>query len=160
MNDISDTFPLTNDLLKPWSMPALVLTALLLMGAAAWSYLRAPGGKRYRVGVVLGIRLVALILVFLALSGTSCVNRDELKVPSILLVGVDASESMSAVKDEVGRVSRWEHLSRSSSSSSATRSPSSTPTTPARPMASGPIPHRCYVSSLTSTVASATCVAW
>src|SRR5438093_481975 len=46
MNDISDAFPLTNDLLKPWSMPALVLTALLLMGAAAWSYLRAPGGKR------------------------------------------------------------------------------------------------------------------
>src|SRR5262249_48522402 len=110
MNDLSDTFPLTNDLLKPWSMPALVLTALLLMGAAAWSYLRAPGGKRYRVGVVLGIRLVALMLIFLALSGTSCVNRDELKVPSLLVVVVDGSESMSAIKDEVGRASRWEHL--------------------------------------------------
>jgi hypothetical protein len=110
MNDLSDTFPLTNDLLKPWSMPALLLTAVLLMAAAAWSYLRASGGKRYRVGVVLGIRLVALVLVFLALSGTSCVNRDELKVPSILIVAVDASESMSAIKDEVGRASRWEYL--------------------------------------------------
>src|SRR5262249_49408975 len=110
MNGISDTFPLTNDLLKPWSMPALVLTALLLMGAAAWSYLRAPGGKRYRVGIVLGIRLFALVLIFLAISGTSCVARDELKVPSILLIGVDASESMSAVNDEVGGASRWDYL--------------------------------------------------
>src|SRR5438552_19137238 len=101
MNDLSDTFPLTNDLLKPWSMPALVLTALLLMGAAAWSYLRAPGGKRYRVGVVLGIRLVALVLIFLAIAGTSCVDQDALKVESVLGIVVDGSESMAAVKDEV-----------------------------------------------------------
>jgi len=115
MNGISDTFPLTNDPLWPWSLPAfgwpaLALTALLLMSAAAWSYLRAPGGKRYRVGIVLGIRLVALVLIFLALAGTSCVNRDEMKVPSILIVAVDVSESMAVNRDEVGRVSRWEHL--------------------------------------------------
>src|SRR5437588_7779936 len=115
MGNILESFPLTNDPLWPWSLPtfgwpALALTALLLMGAAAWSYLRTPGGRRHRVGIVLGIRLAALVLVFLALSGTSCVSRDEMKVPSLLLVGVDASESMAAVNDEVGRVSRWDYL--------------------------------------------------
>src|SRR5262249_2216496 len=37
---------------------------------------------------------------------------DELRVPSLLLVGIDASESMAVVKDEVDRTSRWDYLLR------------------------------------------------
>src|SRR5262245_652947 len=94
-----DVTPLTTDPLWPWSLPgiagpALIIVGLLLIGAAAWTYLRVPNANLRRVGVVLAIRILALFLVFLALTGASCVSRDELKVPSILLVVLDKSESM------------------------------------------------------------------
>jgi uncharacterized membrane protein len=59
---------------------------------------------------VLAIRLLALFLVFLALTGASCISRDDLKVPSTLLIVVDKSESMSLVRDELEGRSRWQYL--------------------------------------------------
>src|SRR5204863_8924724 len=102
MNQVTDTMPLTTDPLWPWSIPgigmgALIITAIVLIGAAAWSYLRVPGAKLRRVGVVLGLRIFALFLVFLALTGASCVSRDELKVPSLLIIAIDISEGLSGV---------------------------------------------------------------
>ena len=116
MSGILDRLPVTADPIWPWSLPkfgwpALAVTAGLLLAAAAWSYFRVPGAKGRRVGVVLAIRVLALLLIFLALSGTSCVRRDEMRVPSILLVGIDASESMAVVKDEMG-MSRWDYLKK------------------------------------------------
>jgi Putative glutamine amidotransferase len=110
-----DLLPLTHDPLWPWSLPtvgwpALFITAALFLGGAAWTYLRAPAARPGRIATVLAIRLVALVLVFLALSGTSCVSREDLKVPSLLLVGVDATQSMGTVEDEVGNRSRWKYL--------------------------------------------------
>ncbi len=117
MDIVTDTLPLTTDPLWPWSIPgigmsALIVTALILLAAAAWSYLRVPGAKLRRVSVVLGLRILALLLVFLALIGASCVSREELKVPSLVLVAIDSSESMSVVKDEHDGMSRWEYLLR------------------------------------------------
>jgi uncharacterized membrane protein len=114
MSSILDKLPVTTDPMWPWSVPkvgwlALAVTGGVLLAAAAWSYLRVPGAKMRRVGVVLAVRVLALLLIFLALSGTSCVRRDEMRVPSILLVGIDASASMDAVRDELGK-SRWEYL--------------------------------------------------
>jgi uncharacterized membrane protein len=115
MNQSTDIMPLTTDLLWPWSIPnigmwALIITAILLVAAAAWSYLRVPGAKLRRVGVVLGLRIFALFLVFLAITGASCISRDELKVPSLLIIAIDRSASMSVVKDEIGGLSRWDYL--------------------------------------------------
>src|SRR5262249_3451730 len=42
--------------------------------------------------------------------GTSCVSREELKVPSVLLVCIDTSKSMALVQDEAEGRSRWEEL--------------------------------------------------
>src|SRR5216684_2882414 len=103
MDHLADTFPITTDPVWPWSIPvvgwiALGVTALLLFGAAGWSYLRVPGANLRRVGVVFGLRVLALFLIFLALMGASCVSRDELKVPSLVLIGLDLSESMGLVK--------------------------------------------------------------
>ena len=109
-----DRLPLTTDPVWPWSLPAfgwpaLALTALLLLGATAWSYFRVPGAHPGRVTIVLVIRVLALLLVFLALAGASCVRRDEMRVPSLVLVGIDVTQSMK-VADESGRVARWEEL--------------------------------------------------
>src|SRR5262245_30621891 len=105
MERIADTFPMTTDPLWPWSVAgigwiALGLTALLLLGAAAWSYLRVPGANLRRVSVVFVLRVLALLLIFLALIGASCVSREELKVPSLVIIALDLSESMGLVKDE------------------------------------------------------------
>src|SRR5262245_3214622 len=115
MDRLAESLPITTDPVWPWSIPgigwiALGLTALLLLGAAVWSYLRVPGANLRRVGVVLGLRVLALLLIFLALIGASCVSQDALKVPSIIVVAIDASESMGLVKDEVGGLSRWNYL--------------------------------------------------
>lgn len=117
MDRSPDVTPLTLDPLWPWSLPgvgwpALIVVGLLLVGAATWTYLRAPNASLRRVSVVLAIRILALLLVFLALTGASCVSRDEMKVPSVLLIGIDRSESMSLVKDEAEGRSRWEELKR------------------------------------------------
>ena len=161
MSGILDNLPVTTDPVWPWSLPkvgwpALALTGGLLLAAAAWSYFRVPGARVRRIGVVLFLRVLALLLIFLALSGASCVRREELRVPSIVLVGIDASASMAVVKDELGRVALGlpqegagrlpadpEEVARTPtfrwcSSASATRLPSSTRTTPATPTASVP----------------------
>lgn len=117
MDPISDTIPVTTDPVWPWSIPnvgwiALGVTAALLLGTAAWSYLRVPGANLGRVGVVLTLRVLALFLIFLALMGASCVSRDELKVPSLVIIGLDLSESMGLVKDESEGRSRYEQMLR------------------------------------------------
>ena len=116
MSGILDKLPVTADPVWPWSLPkfgwpALALTGGLLLTAAVWSYFRVPGARVRRIGVVLFLRILALLLIFLALSGASCVRREELRVPSIVLVGIDASASMAVVKDELGK-SRWDYLKK------------------------------------------------
>lgn len=99
----------------PWSrsdigIPLLVLTLLLLAGAAAWTYLRLRSAAPARRGVVLGLRLLAFVLLFFALSGSSCESNDDIKPPSVVFIGLDASLSMEVVKDEVDGKSRWQYM--------------------------------------------------
>src|SRR5262249_9834439 len=99
----------------PWSSPAfgwylLLGVAAVVMALSTWSYYRS-GAPRQRVASVLLLRLIALVLIFLCLAGTSLVARDQMRVPSWLLVGLDASESMT-VQDEVDGQARWNYLMR------------------------------------------------
>ncbi len=100
----------------PWSvagfgLPALAVVALLLTGLTLWTYLGLRGATFRRVLSVLGLRLGALLLAFLALLRPALAFRDQLKLPSILVIAVDDSESMT-IQDEFDGQSRWERLRR------------------------------------------------
>src|SRR5262245_21687970 len=106
----------TNDAVWPWSLPtvgppALVAVALLLTGLTVWTYLGVAGATASRIAAVLGMRLAALLLVMVALVRPSVAFRDELKVPSVLVIAGDSSESMT-IQDEFDGQSRWGLLQR------------------------------------------------
>jgi len=100
----------------PWSLsgfglPALAVVALLLTGLTVWTYLGARAATFRRVLAVLVLRLGALLLAFLALLRPALAFRDELRVPSVLIIAVDDSESMT-IQDEFDSQSRWERMRR------------------------------------------------
>ncbi len=105
--------PLTvvTDPVTPWSspylgLPALVIVALVLVALTVATYVGTPQGRAGRVFLLVLLRLVALLLVFLALLRPAVAFRNDLKVPSTLLIVPDGSESMS-IQDEVDGQSRW-----------------------------------------------------
>lgn len=100
----------------PWSvypvgLPALGVVALLLVLLTLWTYLGHPSATRGRVLAVMGLRLAALAVTLLTALRPSLGVQDEPKLPSVLLIGVDTSESMT-VPDEVGGKPRAEALRR------------------------------------------------
>jgi uncharacterized membrane protein len=114
VNSSGSHLSLTQDPAYPWSisgvgLPALILVALALAGMTIWTYLGVPGATRRRVMIVLGLRLAALIIAILALLRPSFAYRDDLRTPSLLLIDLDASASMT-VQDEIGSQSRWARM--------------------------------------------------
>ena len=100
----------------PWSvypvgLPALGAVALVLVLFTVWTYLGHPNATRRRVFTVLVLRLLALAVTLLTAVRPSVGVQEEPKVPSVLLVGVDLSESMS-VKDEVNNQARIDAVRR------------------------------------------------
>ncbi len=94
----------------PWSvepigLPALALVASLLVLFTIWSYLGHPQATRRRVFVVLCLRLAALFVTLLTAIRPSIGVNENPKQPSVLLIGVDTSESMT-VKDGLGGQAR------------------------------------------------------
>ncbi|MBN9120133.1 MAG: hypothetical protein J0I06_13370 [Planctomycetes bacterium] len=94
----------------PWSvypigLPALGVVAALLVLFTVWTYLGHPQATRKRVLIVLVLRLAALAVTLLTAVRPSVGVNENPKQPSVLLVGVDVSESMT-VKDEVGGQAR------------------------------------------------------
>jgi uncharacterized membrane protein len=107
---------LTIDPAWPWSLPrlglpALALVALVLAGLTLWTYHGVANPGRRRVAVVLALRLLALLLALLTLVRPSLAVREDARIPSVLLVACDASESM-AVADEVDGKTRWATLQK------------------------------------------------
>src|SRR5947208_10812019 len=100
----------------PWSLPRLGLPALaavglLLAALTLWTYRDTPNASRRRIAAVVALRLLALLLAFLTLLRPSFAFRDDLKVPSTLLIAADAPKSMT-IRDEVDNKSRWATLQR------------------------------------------------
>jgi len=110
---MSDSWTFTSDPVWPWSTAGygtlgLVLVALLLGGLTLWTYLGVGAGAR-RTFIVLALRFAALFLAILALMRPAVASRDDLKVPSVLIILGDRSESMT-IHDEFGSLSRWDAL--------------------------------------------------
>jgi uncharacterized membrane protein len=100
----------------PWSsgnfgLPALIVLALVLTGLTVWTYLGARGATFRRLLAVLALRLGALLLAFLAVLRPALASRDQLKAPSVLVIAVDDSESMT-IQDEFDGQSRWDRMQR------------------------------------------------
>lgn len=100
----------------PWSvypvgLPALGVVAVLLVLLTLWAYLGHPAATRRRVFVVMLLRLAALAVALLTALRPSVGVQEEPKVPSVLLIGVDTSESMT-VPDEVAGKTRAEAVRR------------------------------------------------
>jgi uncharacterized membrane protein len=100
----------------PWSagttgLMLLVALALVLIGLTVWTYMGVRGVTFRRVLIILGLRLGALLLALLAVVRPAVASRDQLKAPSVLVVAVDDSESMT-IQDEFDGQSRWERMLR------------------------------------------------
>jgi hypothetical protein len=95
---------------EPWSfypfgLPALGLVALGLVLLTLWTYLGHPQASRRRILLVLLLRLAALVVILLTALRPSVGIQEDPKLPSVLLIGVDLSESMT-VPDELNNQPR------------------------------------------------------
>src|SRR5438093_5231488 len=98
----------------PWSLPRiglplLAVVAVLLAGLTVATYRGAA--PRRRVATVIALRLLALLLAVLTLVRPAVAFREDLRVPSVLVIAADGSASM-AIADEVDAKSRWYTLQR------------------------------------------------
>src|SRR5688572_18583403 len=94
----------------PWSispigLPAFALVAVLLVVFTIWTYTGHPNATRRRIFIVLALRLAALLVALLTAVRPSIGVQEDPKFPSVLLIGVDLSESMTT-KDEVNSQAR------------------------------------------------------
>jgi hypothetical protein len=90
----------------PWSvspigLPALAVVAVLLVAFTIWTYTGHPNATRRRILIVLALRLAALVVALLTALRPSVGVQEDPKVPSVLIIGVDESETMK-VPDELG----------------------------------------------------------
>lgn len=90
----------------PWSispigLPALAIVAALLVAFTIWSYTGHPTATRRRILIVVALRLAALVVALLTALRPSLGVQEDPKIPSVLVIGVDTSESMK-VADELG----------------------------------------------------------
>lgn len=94
----------------PWSeyplgLPALAAVAAALVGITLWTYLKHPAATRRRVSIILALRLVALAIALLTALRPSLGMQEDPKVPSVVVIGIDLSESMT-IKDEFNAQTR------------------------------------------------------
>src|SRR5215470_2715000 len=95
----------THDPASPWSLPgvglpALALIAAVMIGLTIWTYFGVRGAT---------VRRVAMVLALLAVLRPSLAFHDTKHAPSLLLIAVDGTESMT-IQDEFGGQSRWDNL--------------------------------------------------
>jgi hypothetical protein len=88
----------------------LVIVPVALVALSAWTYFFS-GQPRKRVLAVLGLRLLAFLLAAAAILRPSLGFADRHAQRGLLLVALDASESMT-ILDEIDGQSRWAYLQK------------------------------------------------
>ena len=94
----------------PWSEyplgpVALAVVAGVLVGLTLWTYLGHRQATPRRLFTVLGLRLLALLVALVTAVRPRVGVQEDPKLPSVLVLGIDLSESMS-VRDEVNTQAR------------------------------------------------------
>ena len=87
----------------------LALAAAALVGMTLWTYLGAAQTTPRRLAALVGLRLLALLAALLMAVRPSLVVEETPRLPSTLIIVLDASESMT-VNDEHNNYSRWDVL--------------------------------------------------
>jgi uncharacterized membrane protein len=87
----------------------LLLSPLALVGLTAWTY--HGRASRRRVAIVLALRLLAFLLVLLAMLRPALGVIDKNQAASVLYIAADRSASMT-IADESDNRSRWDSLLR------------------------------------------------
>src|SRR5690242_17609776 len=77
----------------------LLAAAAALVALTVWTYVGSAASTPRRIGVLIGLRLTALLLAILLALRPAAAITEIPKLPSTLIIVVDASESMS-VRDE------------------------------------------------------------
>jgi hypothetical protein len=100
----------------PWSIPfygllAWAVLAFFLVAITLWTYAGHPQLSRRRLAVLITLRLFALTVALVTAVRPAVGVQEEPRYPSVLLVGIDLSESMT-VRDEVNNQSRIEAVRR------------------------------------------------
>jgi len=88
----------------------LLACAALLIGLTIWTYTGSAASTPRRIGILIALRLFALLLAILLALRPAAAITEIPKLPSTLIIVVDSSESMS-VKDEAN-FTRWEFVQR------------------------------------------------
>lgn len=91
---------------------ALLLGPTLLVSVSVGTYLAAGPVSRRRIGLMIGLRLLAFLLALVAVARPALARFEDERTQTHLFVAVDRSRSMT-VLDERGKQSRWEVLLRS-----------------------------------------------
>lgn len=113
---MNEALTLTVDPAWPWSVSpggtlALAAVAVVLIALTVWTYRGVTRATPRRVATLLALRLAALLVVLLIVLRPAVASRDELKVPSTLLLALDLSESQTT-QDETGGLARIEAMRR------------------------------------------------
>jgi uncharacterized membrane protein len=116
MSTLSESWSVTADPVWPWTVPgiglwALILVALALIGLTVWTYRGVQSAHPRRVLTLIGLRLAALLVACLMALRPSLAVHEELRIPSMLVIAGDASESMT-IRDQFDNQSRWDYLRR------------------------------------------------
>lgn len=93
------------------AMAALIVLPAALLGLTVAAYLGRPLAPRRRIVAVLALRLLAFLLVGLAIIRPSLASPERNALRSLLLIVCDHSGSMT-IQDESGHLSRWDLLLR------------------------------------------------
>ncbi|MFL5343034.1 MAG: glutamine amidotransferase [Gemmataceae bacterium] len=88
--------------------PLLVLAIVFVVYFTLATYRGSPKARGGRLLLLIALRLLILLLTLFTVARPAIGIRSDNRVPSILLIGVDTSESMSAIHDEVNGKSREE----------------------------------------------------
>jgi uncharacterized membrane protein len=92
-------------------LPLPILALIIVVYVTVATYRGASGSRRstWRLAVVLGLRILALLLTFLTIARPTLMVRSESKEPSVLILVIDHSQSMT-FKDEYNNQTRFEAL--------------------------------------------------
>jgi uncharacterized membrane protein len=88
----------------------LLAVAVALIALTIWTYTGSAASSPRRIGALIALRLTALLLAILLALRPAAAITEIPKLPSTLIIVIDASESMS-VKDEAN-FTRWEVVKR------------------------------------------------
>jgi uncharacterized membrane protein len=85
------------------------MVVLVIVAMTVWTYRGVPKVRARQVITLVALRLLALLLAILMLLRPSFASFQDLRIPSMLPILLDRSESMT-IQDEVDGKSRWEYM--------------------------------------------------